>query len=89
MRRAATVEAVTSLPVSAYTPAVISRSCINAINTGTAYFQLKRNAMYTLIASSEAMIARTALFSTVLPKLGPTDVKLRLPARSPKRLSKM
>ena len=42
--RAATVSTVTSLPVSAYTPLVISRSCIRAISTGTANFQLKRSA---------------------------------------------
>ena len=34
--KAATVEVVTSLPTSAYTPAVIKRSCASAIRTGTA-----------------------------------------------------
>ena len=42
---AATVAVVTSRPVSEYTPAVISRSCISAISTGTAYFHSNRSAM--------------------------------------------
>ena len=42
---AATVDVVTSRPVSEYTPLVISRSCIRAIRTGTAYFHSKRRAM--------------------------------------------
>ena len=53
MRRAATVEAVTSLPVSAYTREVTSRSCISAISTGTVNFQSNRSATYTEITSSE------------------------------------
>ncbi len=43
--RAATVAVVTSRPVREYTPAVISRSCMRAISTGTAYFHSKRRAM--------------------------------------------
>ena len=39
---------------------MISRSCISAISTGTAYFHSNRSAMYALITSSEAMIAITA-----------------------------
>ena len=42
---AATVDVVTSRPSSEYTPAVMSRSCINAMSTGTAYFHSKRSAM--------------------------------------------
>ena len=42
---AATVDVVTSRPVSEYTPAVIRRSCISAISTGTANFHSKRSAM--------------------------------------------
>ena len=42
--RAATVSTVTSLPVSAYTPLVISRSCISAISTGNANFHSNRSA---------------------------------------------
>ena len=42
---AATVDVVTSRPKSAYTPAVISRSCIRAMRTGTAYFHSNRSAM--------------------------------------------
>jgi hypothetical protein len=41
---AATVALVTSLPASEYTPAVIRRSCISAISTGTAYLASKRSA---------------------------------------------
>ncbi len=72
---AATVAVVTSRPVSEYTPAVISRSCISAISTGTAYFHSKRSAMYAEITSSEAMIAITALLATVLPNVGPIEVE--------------
>ena len=66
-------------------PPVISKSCISAISTGTANFHWKRSAMYAEITSSEAMIAMIALFATVSPKVGPTDVleKLCVP---PKRL---
>ena len=42
---AATVDVVTSRPVSAYTPAVMSRSCDSAISTGTANFHSNRSAM--------------------------------------------
>ena len=91
---------MTSRPVSEYTPAVMSRSCINAISTGTAYFHSKRSAMYAEITSSEAMIATIALFATVLPNVGPIDVeeKFFVPgtltplatfAGSPKRESSM
>ena len=45
VRRAATVAVVTSRSNSAYTPAVISRSCASAIITGTANFHSKRNPM--------------------------------------------
>src|SRR6266699_3356979 len=72
---AATVAAVTSRPVSEYTPAVISRSCISAISTGTAYFHSKRRAMYAEITSSDAMIAMIALWAIVLPNVGPIEVE--------------
>src|ERR1700733_4457114 len=72
---AATVEVVTSRPVSEYTPGVISRSCISAISTGIAYFHSKRSAMYAEITSSDAMIAMIALLATVLPKVGPIEVE--------------
>ncbi len=52
---------------------MISRSCIKAISTGTAYFHSNRSAMYAEITSSEAMIAMTALLATVLPNVGPID----------------
>jgi hypothetical protein len=42
---AATVDVVTSRPVSEYTPPVIRMSCISAMRTGTAYFHSKRSAM--------------------------------------------
>jgi hypothetical protein len=42
---AATVDVVTSRPVSAYTPEVISRSCASAIRIGTANFHSKRKPM--------------------------------------------
>ena len=69
---AATVAVVTSRPVRAYTPLVISRSWARAISTGTANFHSKRSATYAEITSSEAMIATTALLATALPKVGPT-----------------
>ena len=70
---AATVSTVTCLPVKAYTPLVISRSCIRAIRTGIANFHSNRSATYTEITSSEAMIATTALLATVFPNVGPID----------------
>src|ERR1700733_9936329 len=76
VRSAATVSAVTVLPVKAYTPAVINKSCINAINTGTANFHSNRNAMYNEITINDAMIAATALFATDLPNDGPTEFAL-------------
>src|SRR5437764_787298 len=84
---AATVAVVTSRPVSAYTPLVINRSCINAISTGTANFHSNRSATYTEISSSEAMIATTALLATVFPNVGPTDVALNVLVFSPNLLS--
>ena len=56
---------------------MISRSCISAISTGTAYFHSNRRAMYVEITSSEAMIAMTALLATVLPNVGPIDLALK------------
>ena len=44
VRIAATVDVVTSRPVSEYTPAVISRSWNRAIITGIANFGSNRNA---------------------------------------------
>ncbi len=70
---AATVAVVTWLPVSAYTPLVISRSCASAIITGIANFHSNLSATYAAITSSDAMIAITALLATVLPNVGPTD----------------
>ena len=55
---------------------MIRRSCISAISTGTANFHSNRNAMYSEITNSDAMIASIALFATVLPNVGPTDVTL-------------
>ena len=43
--KAATVDWVTSRPVSEYTPPVMRMSCIRAISTGTANFHSKRSAM--------------------------------------------
>ena len=63
---AATVDAVTSRPVSEYTPAVMRRSWTSAMSTGTAYFHSNRSAMYALITSSDAMIAMIALLATVV-----------------------
>ncbi len=54
---------------------MISRSCISAISTGTAYFHSNRSAIYAEITSSEAMIAMTALLATVLPNVGPIEVE--------------
>ena len=68
---AATVDVVTSRPVSAYTPLVISRSCISAMSTGIAYFHSNLSAMYALMTISEAMIAIVALLAIVFPKVGP------------------
>lgn len=42
---AATVAVVTSNPNRAYTPAVIKRSCMSAMSTGTAYFHSNLSAM--------------------------------------------
>jgi hypothetical protein len=42
---AATVAVVTSRSKSAYTPAVMSRSCASAIRTGTANFHSNRKPM--------------------------------------------
>ena len=60
--------------MSAYTPAVINRSCISAISTGTAYFHSKRSAIYAEITINEAMIAITAARATVCPKVGPIEL---------------
>src|ERR1700727_2701309 len=71
VNNAATVSAVTTRPVNAYTPAVINKSCIKAIKTGTVNFHANRNATYNEITNNEMMIATTALLVTVDPNAGP------------------
>src|SRR3954447_9858555 len=74
VRSAATVDAVTSRPTSAYTPAVMRMSCISAISTGTANFHWNRSAMYIEMTASDAMIATSAELAIDWPNVGPIEV---------------
>src|SRR4051794_19979144 len=71
---AATVDAVTSRPTSAYTPAVMRMSCISAISTGTANFHWNRSPMYIEMTASDAMMATSAEFAIDWPNVGPIEV---------------